>query len=90
MPFSKKRTRKRKEDEGGVQVWFRVQFQVVKVPIFAGPIYKATASKLFEGGIPLSEYGSEGFRVQLRRLSGYVSVAYLVERGNAVNGEIVL
>ena len=28
----------------------------------------------------LSEYGSEGFRVRLRRLSEYGSVAYLVER----------
>ena len=31
-------------------------------------------------GISLSEYGSEGFRVQLRRLSEYGSVACLVER----------
>ena len=28
----------------------------------------------------MSEYGSEGFRVRLRRLSEYASVAWLVER----------
>ena len=33
-------------------------------------------------GISLSKYGSEGFRVRLRRLSEYGSVAYLVERPN--------
>ena len=31
-------------------------------------------------GISLSEYGSEGFRVRLRRLSEYGSVAYLLAR----------
>ena len=31
-------------------------------------------------GISLSEHGSEGFRVRLKRLSEYGSVAYLAER----------
>ena len=58
---------------------------MVKVPLFGGfpvenPTNKATASKLFLKGISLSEYGSEGFRVRLRSLSEYGSVAYLVER----------
>ena len=42
------------------------------------PGNKAIASKIFLMGISLSEYGSEGFRVRLRRLSEYGS--YLVER----------
>ena len=57
----------------------------MKVSIFGGfpvgsPTRKATSSKLFQRGISLSEYGSEGFRVRLRRLSEYGSVVYLVER----------
>ena len=62
-----------------------VRLQAVKVQIFGGfpvenPTNKATASKLFLRGISSSEYGSDGFRVRLRRLSEYGSVAYLVER----------
>ena len=64
---------------GGVRVRFRVRFQAVKVPV-DNPTNKAIASKLFLMGISLSEYGSEGFRVRLRRLSEYGSVAYLLER----------
>ena len=41
---------------------------------------KQTALKALLRGISLSEYGSEGFRVRLRGLSEYGSVAYLVER----------
>ena len=41
---------------------------------------KATAPKALLRRISLSEYGSEGFRVRLRRLSEYGSAAYLVER----------
>ena len=67
------------------RVRFRVRFQAVKVPIFGGfpvenPTNKATASKALLRGISLSEYGSEGFRVRLRRSSEYGSVAYLVEK----------
>ena len=70
---------------GGVRVRFRVRFQMMKVPLFGGfpvenPTNKATASKLFLKAISLSEYGSEGFRVRLRSLSEYGSVAYLLER----------
>ena len=70
---------------GGVRVRFRVRFQAVKVPIFGGfpvenPTKKANRLKALLRGISLSEYGSEGFRVRLRRLSEYGSVAYLVER----------
>ena len=65
----------------GVRVRFRVRFQAVKVPIFGGfpvenPTKKATTSKVLLRGISLSEYGSEGLRVQLRRFSEYGSVAY--------------
>ena len=57
----------------------------MKVPIFGGfpvenPTKKANRLKALLRGISLSEYGSEGFRVRLRRLSEYGSVAYLVER----------
>ena len=57
----------------------------MKVPIFGGfpvdnPTKKATASKTSLREISLSEYSSEGFRVRLKRLSKYGSVAYLVER----------
>ena len=70
---------------GGVRVRLCVRFQAVKVPIFGGfPVEnttkKATASKTNLRAISLSEYGSEGFRVRLKRLSEYSSVAYLVER----------
>ena len=56
-----------------------------KVPIFGGfpvenPTQKANRLKALLRGISLSEYGSEVFRVRLRRLSEYGSVAYLVER----------
>ena len=44
------------------------------------PTHKATAAKLFLRNISLSEYGSRGFQVRLRRLSEYGSVAYSVER----------
>ena len=46
------------------------------------PTNKASApqSSALLSGISLSEYGSVGFRVRLRRLSEYGSVAYLVER----------
>ena len=69
----------------GVRVRFRVRFQAVKVPIFGGfpvenPTKKANRLKALLRGISLSEYGSERFRVRLRRLSEYGSVAYLVER----------
>ena len=57
----------------------------MKVPIFGGfpvenPTKKANCLKALLRGVALSEYGSEGFRVWLRRLSKYCSVAYLVER----------
>ena len=70
---------------GGVRVRFRVRFQAAKVPICGGfpvenPTKKATASKALLRGISLSEYGAEGFRVRLRRLSEYGSVAHFVER----------
>ena len=69
----------------GVRVRFRVRFQAVKVPIFGGfpvesPTKKVNRLKALLRGISLSEYGSERFRVRLRRLSEYGSVAYLVER----------
>ena len=44
------------------------------------PTKKATDLQALLRGISLSEYGSEGFRVRLRRLSEYASVACLVER----------
>ena len=44
------------------------------------PNSQAIRLKALLSGISLSEYGSEGFRVRLRRLSEYGSVAYLVER----------
>ena len=57
----------------------------MKVSIFGGfpvenPTNKATGLKALLMGISLSEYGSEGFRVRLTRLSEYGSVACLVER----------
>ena len=57
----------------------------MKVPIFGGfpvenPTKEANRLKALLRGVPLSEYGLEGFRVRLRRLSRYGSVAYLVER----------
>ena len=57
----------------------------MKVPVFGGfpvdnPTKKAAASKTNLRAISLSEYGSEGFRVRLKRWSEYGSVAYLVER----------
>ena len=45
-----------------------------------GSTRKAAGLKGFLTAISLSEYGSEGFRVWLRRLSEYGSIAYLVER----------
>ena len=60
--------------------------QAVKVPIHVSgfslrsPTNKATPFKALLRAISLSEYSSEGFRVRLRRLSEYGSVAYLVER----------
>ena len=68
-----------------VRVRLCVRFQTVKVPIFGGfpvenPTKKANRLKALLRGISLSEYGWEGFRVRLRRLSEYGSVAYLVER----------
>ena len=72
-------------DSDGVQVRFRVRFQAVKVPIFGGfpvenPTKKANRLNALLRGISLSEYGSEGLGVRLRRLSEYGSVAYEVER----------
>ena len=69
----------------GVRVRFRVRFQAVKVPIFGGfpvqnPTKKANRLKALLRAISLSEYGSEGFRIRLRGLSEYGSVAYSVER----------
>ena len=69
----------------GVRVRFLVRFQAVKVPIFGGfpvenPTKKANRLKALLRAISLSEYGLEGFRVRLRGLSEYGSVAYLVER----------
>ena len=63
----------------GVRVRFRVRFQAVKIPIFGGlkvenPTKKANRLKALLKGISLSEYGAEGFRVQLRRLPEYGSV----------------
>ena len=57
----------------------------MKVPIFGGfpvenPTKKANRLKALLRGVSLSEYGSEGFRVRLRGLSEYGSVAYFVER----------
>ena len=57
----------------------------MKVPIFGGcpvenPTKKANRLEALLRGISLSEYGSERFRVRLRRLSEYGSVASLVER----------
>ena len=57
----------------------------MKVSIFGGfpvesPTKKATGLKGVLKAISLSEYGPEGFRVRLRRLFEYGSVAYLVER----------
>ena len=57
----------------------------MKVPIFGGfpvenPTKKANHLKALLRVIFLSEYGSERFRVRLRRLSEYGSVAHLVER----------
>ena len=56
-----------------------------KGPILGGfpagnPAHEATASKLFLRGVSLCEYGSEGFRLRLRRLSEYGSVAHSEER----------
>ena len=53
----------------------------MKVSIFGGflvesPTKKATGLKGVLRAISLCEYGSEGFRVRLRRLSEYGSVAY--------------
>ena len=66
---------------GGVQVRFRVRFQVVKVPNSMDSQLrtqrrKQPASKGLLTAISLSECASEGFRVRLRRLSEYGSVAY--------------
>ena len=57
----------------------------MKVPIFSGfpvenPTKKANRLKALLRGVSLSEYGSERFRVRLRGLSEYGSVAYFVER----------
>ena len=62
-----------------------VRFQALKVPIFGGfqvenPTKKANRLEALLRRISLSEYGSEGFRVRLKRLSEYGSVAYFVER----------
>ena len=75
----------RESNSGVVRVRFCVRLQVVKVSIFGGspvenPTKKATGLKGVLMAISLSEYGSEGFRLRLRRLSEYGSVAYLVER----------
>ena len=61
---------------GGVRARFRVRFQALKVQIFGGlpvenPTNKATGLKALLRATSLSEYGSEGFRVRLRRLSEY-------------------
>ena len=74
-----------RESSGGARVRFLVRFQAVKALIFGGfpvenPTKKASLLKALLRGISLSEYGSEGFRLRLRRLSEYGSVAYLVER----------
>ena len=44
------------------------------------PDYQSNCLKALLSGISLSEYGAEGFRVRLRRLSEYGSVTYQVER----------
>ena len=67
----------------------------MKVPIFGGfpvenPTKKANRLKALLRGISLSEYGSEGLRVQLRRVSEYSSLAYLVERPTRETGRTVL
>ena len=68
----------------GVRVRFRVRFQAVKVQIFGEFLVenptKANHLKALLRGISLAEYGSEGFRVRLRGLSEYGSIAYFVER----------
>ena len=68
-----------------VRVRFPVRFQAVKIQIFGGfpvenPTKKANRLKALLRVISLSEYGSEAFRVRLRGLSEYGSVACLVER----------
>ena len=70
----------------------------MKVSIFGGfpvenPTNKATGLKALLEGISLSESGSEGFRVRLRRLAEYGSVACLVEisgpqKGPAERGHV--
>ena len=77
--------RRKSPSSGGVRVRSRVRFQAVKVSIFGGfqvesPTNKATGLKALLTGISLSEYGSEGFRVRLTRLSEYGSGACLVEK----------
>ena len=77
--------RQPRKTSDGVRVRFRVRFQAVKVQIFGGfpvesPTKKANRLKALLRGISLSKYDSEGFRVRLRRVSEYGSVAYLVER----------
>ena len=57
----------------------------MKVPIFSGfpvenPTEKANRLKALLRRISLSECGSERFRVRLKRLCKFGSVAYLVER----------
>ena len=73
------------KESDSVRVRFRVRFQAVKVPILGGflvenPTKKANRRKALLRGISLSEYGLEGCRVRLRRLSEYGSIAYLLER----------
>ena len=58
---------------------WQVRFQAVKVFLFGNPTNKEPPQS-FSKGISFSEYGSEGFRLRLRRLYEYGSVAYLVER----------
>ena len=82
------------QHSGVVRVRFCVRFQVVKVSLFGGfpvenPTKKATGLKGALTAISLSEYGSERFRVRLRRLSEYGSVAYLVERPTRETGRTV-
>ena len=85
LPVAGKPRERRGNQSDGVRVRFRVRFQAVKVPIFGGfpvenPTKKANRLKGLLRAIPLSEYGSEGFRVLLRGLSEYGSVACLLER----------
>ena len=79
----------RDRKKSGVRVRFRVRFQAGKVPNFDGfpvenPTKKATGLKGLLTTISLSEYGSEVFRVRLRRLSEYGLVGACLATGDRI------